>query len=267
MRNLFKSIACCTAIAISSLSFAAPAQPMLKSFTPAQRQELNEYMKQYIMNNPKVVMQSLQKFQLQAQLRRVEQGRQGVLKHVKELAQDKYTPSVNKGPVTLVEFFDYQCSVCHMMFPIVTKFMKQHPNVRVVFKEFPIFGPASQYAAKVSIAARMQGQKKFMAFHDALFKSGLMEGKLKPADVNRIAKAAGLNMTLLKKDMNSPTVTKELKATYTLARDIQLQGTPAFVIMPTNPNNKAMLKNITFIPGGVRPGDLDKAVKKIQNSK
>lgn len=264
MRNLFKSVICGTALAVSSLCFAAPAQPMLKSFTPAQRQELNQYMKQFIMNNPQLVMQSLQKFQLESQLRRVEQGRQGVLKHVKELAQDKYTPSINQGPVTVVEFFDYQCSVCHMMFPILTKFMKAHPNVRIVFKEFPIFGPASQYAAKASIAARMQGAKKFMAFHDALFKSGLMEGKLKPADVDRIAKQSGLDMAQLKKDMNSPQVAKELKATYALARDMQLQGTPAFVVMPTDPSDKALLEKITFIPGGVRPGDLDKAVKKLQ---
>lgn len=266
MRNLFKSIVCGTTIAVTSLCYAATAQPTLKSFNSAQQQELNRYMKQFIMNNPQIIMQSLQKFQLQAQLRRVEEGRQGVLKHAKELTHDKYTPSINKGPVTLVEFFDYQCSVCHMMFPIVEKFIKQHPNVRVVFKEFPIFGPASQYAAKVSIAARMQGQKKFMAFHNALFKSGLMEGKLKPADVNRIAKADGLNMTQLKKDLESPTVAKELKATYTLARDMQLQGTPAFVVMPTNPHDKTILKDMTFIPGGVRPGDLDKAVKKIQNT-
>ena len=154
-----------------------------------------------------------------------------------------------------------------MMFPILNKFIKQHPNVRVVFKEFPIFGPASQYAAKASIAARMQGQKKFLAFHDGLFKSGLMEGKLKPADVDRIAKEAGLNMAQLKKDMDSPTVAKELKATFKLARDLQLQGTPAFVIMPTKDGDQAKVAKITFIPGGVRPGDLDNAVKKINDAK
>lgn len=267
MRQFFNSLLVGSAMAISSLSVAAPApQTPLKHFTPAQRHELKQYMHQYIMQNPQVIVTSLQAMQMQAQMKRVEQGKQGVLKNIAMLTQDKYTPAVNKGPVTLVEFFDYQCSVCHMMFPIVTKFMQQHPNVRVVFKEFPIFGPASQFAAKASIAARLQGPKKFMAFHDALFKSGLMEGKLKDTDVLRIAKQSGLNMTQLKKDMNSPAVNNEIKATYKLARDMQLQGTPAFVVLPTNPANKNMLKNMTFIPGGVRPGDLDRALKKIQSS-
>jgi protein-disulfide isomerase len=267
MHKLLKSLVVTTALAASSLVIAAPQQATtLKNFTPAQRQELNAYMHQYIMDNPQIIVQAVQKLQLQAQMKRVEQGRQGVIKNIKELTQDKYSPAINKGPVTVVEFFDYQCSVCHMMFPIVDKFVKQHPNVRVVFKEFAIFGPASQFAAKASIAARLQGQAKFLAFHNALFKSGLMEGKLKDTDVLRIAKKAGLNIAKLKKDMSSPKVAAEIKATYKLAHDMQLQGTPAFVVLPTNPNDKADLKNITFIPGATQPGSLDKAVAKLQKS-
>jgi len=268
MRKLITSALVGSAMAISSLSMAAPThQQVLKNFTPAQRQELNQYMHQYIMQNPQVIMTALQSMQIQAQVTRVEQGKKGVLKNLTVLTQDQYSPAINKGPVTLVEFFDYQCSVCHMAFPIMKTFMKQHPNVRIVFKEFPIFGPESQFAAKASIAARLQGQKRFMAFHDALFKSGLMEGKLKTADVLRIAKHAGLNMTKLKKDMNSSLAGNEIKATYKLAKDMHLQGTPAFVVLPTDPTNKNMLKNITFIPGGVRPGDLDQALAKIQSNK
>lgn len=264
MRNFFKSIILGTALTASTLVVAAPAKTLLPGFTPSQRNQLNQYMKNFIMSHPQLIMESLQKFQMQAQQRQVEQGRQAVIKNAAQLTQDKYTPAINQGPVTVVEFFDYQCSVCHMMYPILDKFVKQHPNVRVVFKEFPIFGPASEYAARASIAARMQGQQKFLAFHEALFKSGLMEGKLKPADVDRIAEKAGLNMAELKKDMNSSTVKDELKATFNLARDMQLQGTPAFVIMPTDIKDKTQLKETIFIPGGVHPGDLDQAVAKFK---
>ncbi len=267
MRNLVTSLITGCALAISTLSMAATPPQQPSSFTPAQRQELNQYMHQYIMNNPQVIIQAVQKMQLQEQVKRAQQGRQGIIKNIANLTQDKYSPAINSGPVTLVEFFDYQCSVCHMVYPAVAKFIQQHPNVRVVFKEFPIFGPASEFAAKASIAARLQGQKQFLAFHEALFKSGLMEGKLTDADVLSIAKQAGLNMAQLQKDMNSPTVTNEIKATNKLAQDIQLQGTPAFILLPSDPNNKTMLKKMIFIPGAVRPGDLDQALQKIQSSK
>lgn len=262
MKKLLNTMIAGAAVVATSFAIAAPNT--LKNFTPSQRSELNTYLKQYIMDNPKVIVASLQNMQLQARLKQAEAGRQGVIKNIKNLTQDKYSPAVNQGKITVVEFFDYQCSVCHMMFPVVTAFMQKHPNVRIVFKEFPIFGPASQFAAKVSIAARMQGQKKFMAFHDALFKSGLMEGKLQDKDVLRIAKQSGLNMSQLKTAMNSPKVATELKATYKLASDLQLQGTPAFVVLPTNSTSQADLKKITFIPGAAQPGALDQAVKKFQ---
>lgn len=251
-------------LAVSLTTLATPAQqPTLKHFTKAQRQELNAFMSQYLMENPKVIVASVQKMQVDQRIKQYKLGKARAMKLAKQLVSDQYSPAVHQGKVTLVEFFDYQCSVCHMMFPEVEKVLKNNPNVRVVFKEFPIFGAASQYAAKASIAARQQGPKAFLAYHDALFTSKLMEGKLKPADVDRIAKKAGLNMAKLKKDMNSPAVANELKNTFQLAQKMRLTGTPAFVILPTDPKNKNMLNKMTFIPGGARYQQLNAAIQHI----
>src|SRR6185295_1294162 len=58
-----------------------------------------------------------------------------------------------KGNITIVEFFDYQCSHCSNMTPVLQKIIKQNPNVRVVYKEYPIRGMISEYAARAALAA------------------------------------------------------------------------------------------------------------------
>ena len=269
MRQLTQGLIAASLIITSSWAMAAPnatpaaVAPPLAHFTAIQQQELKQYLASYIMQNPEIILASVQRMQAEQQMHQVDMGRTQAIAHAAELVQDKYSPTVNKGSVTLIEFFDYQCSVCHMVQPSVEKFIKMNPNVRVVFKSFPIFGPASQYAAKASIAAGMQGSAKFMTFHKAMFKSNLMEGKLKDSDVDMIAKKSGLNMPLLKKDMQLPVVASEIKLTYQLAQELHLVGTPAFVIMPTDITNKKMLAHTGFIPGGTQLAGLEQAVKKV----
>ena len=253
-----------TLIAAATLSFAATNTSPLKHFSKAQQKELDTYVQTYIMDHPKVIMVSLQRMQMQARIDSMKVGQQAAIKDADLLVGSKISPTINKGPITVVEFFDYQCSVCHMVFPGIEKLAKENPNVRFVYKEFPIFGPASQYAAKVSIAAAQQGQDKFVAFHDALFKSDLMEGKLKTTDVDRIAAKSGLNMKKIQQAVKSKAVLAELKQNYKLAQDLKLSGTPAFVILPTNPKDKTRLAKITFVPGAAQPAQLQAAIKKLQ---
>ena len=51
--------------------------------------------------------------------------------------------------VTVVEFFDYRCGYCKRAESAVTKVLAAHPEVRFIFKEFPILGPESSLGAPV----------------------------------------------------------------------------------------------------------------------
>ncbi len=260
--NIKNSLIALSIVAATTATCFASSTP-LKHFSKTQRHELDAYVKDYIMAHPQVIVQAIQKMQMEAQLKQIADGKKAVVANAKNLVSDQTSPAVNNGRVTLVEFFDYQCSVCHMVYPAVEKFSKAHQNVRIVYKPFPIFGPASQYAAKAAIASRLQGEKAFLAFHQAMFKSHLMEGKLKDKDVDAIAEKVDLNMAELKRDMNSKAVENELKSTFKLAQNIKLSGTPAFMMMPTNPKDKKMLQRITFIPGGTQEQGLNQALAKI----
>ena len=85
-----------------------------------------------------------------------------------ELLHQSHDPIAGnpKGNVTVVEFFDYQCSHCMSMAPVIAAIIQANPNVRVVFKDLPIRGAMSEFAARAALAANKQG--KYYSLNHAL---------------------------------------------------------------------------------------------------
>ena len=113
-------------------------------------------------------------------------------------ANDPMTGNPN-GKITVVEFFDYQCPHCIDMTPVIDGLVKKNPDVKVVFKEFPIRGQMSELAARAALAAHAQG--KYFELHKAL-----MESKQEPLTedaIYAIAQTVGLDVTKLKAAMKS----------------------------------------------------------------
>lgn len=127
---------------------------------------------------------------------------------------------------TFVEFFDYNCPFCRASHPGVEAFFKEHPNARYAFVEFPIKGPDSTLASRAAIAARNQPDK-YLKLHFALMTE---KDKVDAAKVFEVAKAAGLDIAKLKRDMNDPSVDAKIAAAHKLAEAAQIDGTPAFIV-------------------------------------
>jgi protein-disulfide isomerase len=135
----------------------------------------------------------------------------------------------SRGRITIVEFFDYQCGYCLKMAPIIANIIKNNPNVRIVFKDFPIRGPLSETAARVALAANKQG--RYYVFSHSLLTA------TSPLTVNRlfvIAKQHHLNVHKLRKDMASTAISNQLAANNALAEELNVTGTPTFYIGRTN---------------------------------
>ncbi|HLB58258.1 MAG TPA: DsbA family protein, partial [Gammaproteobacteria bacterium] len=169
---------------------------------------------------------------------------------------DKKSPAMgNKtAPATVVEFFDYQCGHCRQMAEIVEELLAKDKNIYFIFKELPIFGAQSAYAAKAALAAAQQSPEKYLKFHNALFESK----KFSEADVLETAKKVGLNIAKLKKDMNSPAVDQEIRENFELAKALKIPGTPVFIVA-----NQAQTK-FKFIPGATTLDDLQAQIKAVQ---
>lgn len=154
------------------------------------------------------------------------------------------------GSVTMIEFVDYRCRHCENMAPHVDQIMKNNPNLRVVFKELPLLGDDSLYAAKAAIAAKKQG--KFFELHEALVKS---EKKLTNSDVIDVAKSVGLDTTKLQNDINNEAVAAEVEASMQLAKSLKLKGTPVFFVAKTNNAG-----SIQYFIGEISEQDLQAAI-------
>src|SRR4029453_16210905 len=129
------------------------------------------------------------------------------------------------GDVTLVEFFDYNCPYCRKGAPPIVELEQSDRDLRLVYKEFPILGPGSQFAARAALASRKQ--RKYVRFHNAL-----MQAKQQGTEetVIEIAHAVGLDTKRLKQDMQDPAIQDAITRNLQLANALGITGTPSFVI-------------------------------------
>lgn len=127
--------------------------------------------------------------------------------------------------VTIVEFFDYQCPYCRIVSEFLGKVQADDPRVRIVFKEWPIFGPSSELAARAALAAARQGQ--YLRFHEAMMRS---RGIPNEATIRNAATRATIDPDRLLIDLNSAEFDTVIRRNSQLAGELGLIGTPSFVV-------------------------------------
>jgi protein-disulfide isomerase len=143
--------------------------------------------------------------------------------------EDDLAPMV-KPPnynVTIVEYMDYQCPYCRATHAPLKQLLAEDHKVRVIFRDWPIFGDASVRAALAAIASKYQG--KYLAFHDALMEAPL---PLNDAKIEAAAKKAGVNWDQLQKDKirHSEEIEDLFQRNDKQAQLMGLEGTPGFII-------------------------------------
>jgi protein-disulfide isomerase len=144
------------------------------------------------------------------------------------LAPPLATPASGTGQVTVVEYFDYDCPVCRRLEPELVKLVQRDPHVRLVHKDFPIFGEASEYAAYCSFAAARLG--KYPAAHDALI--GSRRDLDSDEAVRATLKEAGFDTAALDADVkaHAKEYAQVLVRNRGEAAALGLRGTPGLVV-------------------------------------
>lgn len=141
-----------------------------------------------------------------------------------EVFTDPVTPMLGNpsGDVTIVEFFDYQCPYCKSTYPALKQFVADDGNLRLMMRDWPIFGPSSQLAAERVLALDPEG---YLKAHEALMAT---EGRLSESDVLAILDDAGVAELPAAHARNA--VADTLARNDRMANAFGLAGTPAFVI-------------------------------------
>lgn len=131
-----------------------------------------------------------------------------------------------QGDVTLVEFFDYNCSYCRAALPDLAALIAEDTNLRVVLKEFPILSNESIDAARVGVLVG-ESQADYWSFHEALFTS---RGQVDKQVALAAAKDLGLNPVSLELEMGTPKVSDTIQTSYDIAKALNITGTPTYII-------------------------------------
>ena len=148
-----------------------------------------------------------------------------------EIADDPIAPKLAPEgyDVTIISYSDYQCPFCRKIHPELERLAQEDGKVRIVYRDWPIFGPASEEAARMAIAS--QWQNKHRQFNDALMRT---DGKLSSEKIRAAAAAAGIDFARLERDMETreDDIDGVLRRTAMQAAQMGLQGTPAMLVGP-----------------------------------
>ena len=167
---------------------------------------------------------------------------------VEEVLHDPDQPVLGNpaGDLTIVEYFDYQCPFCKRYHPDLVRAVERDGNIRLLMKDWPIFGATSVRAAQLALGGLADGT--YGGAHDALMAT---EGRLSDQEVNETLQAAGLSPSRLREGYRGD----RARLDALLIRNAQqasafgLSGTPAFII------------GSVIYPGALDPEDLDRAIR------
>lgn len=145
--------------------------------------------------------------------------------------QDGVSPSqeVEQPTLTLVIFTDYRCPACKLANDAMEAALIQDKHVRVIYRDWPIFGPMSERAARVAIASDLQGI--YPAVHSQFMRErrALDEGVLRQA----IEKSGG-DWAQIEADLQTQNeaINRQLERNRQDAFQLGISGTPSYLAGP-----------------------------------
>jgi protein-disulfide isomerase len=215
------------------------------AFTPEQRAEMLQIVRQALRDDPSILRDALSAMQADDTARQDAASTGAIAAQQAALfnAPADQVAGNPAGNVTVVEFYDPRCPYCRQMLPVMAALLKADPQVRLVFKDIPILGPASVLEAHALLAAQRQGG--YLRFQDAI-----MHNTATPtaASLRAEAEREGLDGVRFDHDMGDAAIQSRLDENLRLATTLHVEGTPALVI------GKRM------IPGAVDLAELQQAV-------
>lgn len=208
---------CCLALMPAS---AAP-------LSDAQEKAVDALIADYFIRNPDKLDAALTAYQDYMQEQEKLRFQKTIQENSTSLYRNKLDFSMGPAdaPITIVEFFDYNCGYCKRVFAPLMEVLQENDDVRLVFKEFPILSEDSEKAAKVALA--VEDKMKFLTFHTKLMTH---RGPINQALLDKTIADMKLDKTAIERQAKSDVTAAHIDANRLLARNLGLSGTPAFVI-------------------------------------
>lgn len=143
-----------------------------------------------------------------------------------------WAPQTGSGPVTVVEFADYECPACGVTAPIL-KQLADEGMITLVFRNFPLSQhPNAVPAARAARAALAQGS--FWEMHEQLFATQAQWSSLSTADAQAFFEALagqlGLDLPSFRTAYAAASTLQPINDDLSAAMTLGLPGTPSIYI-------------------------------------
>ena len=138
-----------------------------------------------------------------------------------------------KAPVTVVEYSDFQCPMCRNLHDMLRGMLPTYPQVRVVFKDFPLdsLHPWARTAALAGRCAYQQDPKAFWKVYDSIYdQQELISASNAWSKMADFATQAGLNPDTFKGCMASPEAAAAVNASQANGQELEVNSTPTVFV-------------------------------------
>ena len=228
MRPSFLSLT--TALALLATSALAGG---LGTMTPDEKTAFRAEVRDYLLENPDVLVEAMQVLQDRQDKAAAEQD-QLLLSQNREFIfndPDSWVGGNPDGDITVVEFMDYRCSYCRKAYTELADLIASDGNIRFVVKEFPILGEDSIASSRFAIAMRqLHGDAAYEAVYDELI---TLRGSPDADTLARLAVKMGYEAQPLLDRMASEEITQIIAANHAVAGLLSITGTPTFFVGDT----------------------------------
>ena len=189
-------------------------------------QEIEDIIKKYILENPEILIESLEKFTAN-QKEKEQKSFVNILNNFYDTKVYESLPRIGNvdSKLIIIEFVDYNCGYCKKTLSTISKLMKNFDNIQIVFIDYPILSESSEIAARASLAANEQNA--YFEYHSILLnnKKSINENIL-----YKIAKELSLDIEKFKKDISSEKIKNNIIKNIKFANSLKIKGTPTFII-------------------------------------
>lgn len=195
----------------------------------AQKQEFGAFIREYLLANPEIIEEMSQALEIKKEAESRLVAEAAITSNFDAIfnASEDMVLGNPVGDITVVEFFDYNCGFCKRAMQDMNTIIAQDANVRFVLKEFPILGPDSLAAHRVSMSFRKLAPEQYGEFHIKLLGGDV---RATEAHAIEVAKSFGVDEAKLREGMEDPAIDESIRKSYELANALGISGTPSFVL-------------------------------------
>ena len=153
----------------------------------------------------------------------------------KAVSPDEHIKGNQNAKVVIVEYSDLECPFCKVFDGTMKQVMQQYGDkITWVYRQYPIdqLHPKSRKESEASECAWEQGgNDMFWKYIDKIFAITPSNNKLDPAELPKIAKDLGLDVTAFNTCLSSGKYTQKVQASIDDGSSVGVNGTPSSFIL------------------------------------